>query len=179
ISCDFVLLSRIHALFHSHKTVQTLVYVCYVLEIAGLCIGLALTLPGIKFDEKCTVLGVPPNLLIYAGACVAFQTVLYALMLYQFLRGLKTSWGNIPIIKLLMRDGTWGFFLLFVSVTAYSSLYGLKNSAYAGVLYSWSLTAYSFCGYRILLNINHFTRTPRSINIVTLSSLHFVQSSSQ
>ncbi|KAF9260935.1 hypothetical protein L218DRAFT_871223, partial [Marasmius fiardii PR-910] len=177
ISCDFVLLFRIHALFYSHKTVQTLVYVCYVLEIAGLCIGLALALPGIKFDEKCTVLDVPPNLLIYAGACIAFQTILFALTLHQFLCGLRTSWGSIPIIRLLMRDGTWGFFLLFVSVAAGSSLYGLKNSAYSGVLYSWLLTAYSFCGYRILLNINHLTRSPRDTSTATLSSLHFVQPS--
>jgi hypothetical protein len=34
-------------------------------------------------------------------------------------------------------------------------LYGLKNHNYAGVLYGWLLTAFSFCGYRILLNLHY------------------------
>ncbi|KAG7087920.1 hypothetical protein E1B28_011968 [Marasmius oreades] len=160
MSCDFVLLSRIYALYFAKKHIQRLVYICYVLEISGMCVGLGLALPGVKFDERCTVLLVPPGLLIYAGASIAFQALLFALTLYQFLSGLRMGWGNVPIVKLLMRDGTWAFFLLFIELVAEASLYGLKNHAFAGVLYSWLLTVYSFCGYRILFNINHLTRTP-------------------
>ncbi|KAF9260938.1 hypothetical protein L218DRAFT_1002251 [Marasmius fiardii PR-910] len=164
MSCDFVLLSRIYALYHSNKRIQLLVYFCYILEIAALGVGLGLSLPGVKFDERCTVIAVPHGLLIYAGASIIFQTLLFVLTLCKFISGLRMGWGDIPIVKLLMRDGTWAFFLLFVGIVAEASLYGLKNHAYSGVLFSWLLSSYSFCGYRILLNINHLTRTPESIN---------------
>jgi hypothetical protein len=33
--------------------------------------------------------------------------------LYKFFQAVKAGWGDIPIMHLLMRDGTWAFILLF------------------------------------------------------------------
>ncbi|KAI3621284.1 hypothetical protein WG66_014527 [Moniliophthora roreri] len=160
MSCDFILLARIHVLYFANPRIRKLVGTCYVLEIGVMCVGLGLTLPGIRFDEICVVIGVPTGLLFYGGAVIIFQTILFGLTLYKFITGVRAGWGNVPIVKLLMRDGTWAFFVLFIIIVAQSSLYGLENHAFAGILYSWTLTLYGFCGYRILLNINHLTRRP-------------------
>ncbi|KAL0577001.1 hypothetical protein V5O48_004983 [Marasmius crinis-equi] len=173
MSCDYVLLSRIYALYFNNLRIRYLVSICYILEIAIMSIGLGLALPGIQYDEKCTVLSVPTALLIYAGGPVAFQTLLFILTLYQFLTGLRMGWGDIPIVKLLMRDGTSADYDLpsfppsslppvTVEMVAEASLYALKNHAFAGIFYAWLLTGYSFCGYRVLLNINHLTQLPES-----------------
>ncbi|KAK1231777.1 hypothetical protein PQX77_005099 [Marasmius sp. AFHP31] len=202
MSCDSVLLARIYALYYHNARIRYLVSISYILEIAMMSAGLALALPGIHYDEKCTVIFVPESLIVYAGGAVIFQTLLFGLTLYKFLAGVREGWRDIPIVKLLMRDGTWAFFLLFskwtdlnftssrqtdidlrypsrvslhyhlipppcnqsVEIVAEVSLYGLKNHAYAGVLYAWLLTGYSVCGYRILLNINHLTRSPWSFS---------------
>ncbi|EEB99508.1 hypothetical protein MPER_00803 [Moniliophthora perniciosa FA553] len=151
MSCDFILLARIYALYFVNPRIQKLVGICYVFEISVMCVGLGLALPGIRFDEICVVTDVPTGLLFYAGATIIFQTILFGLTLYKFITGIRAGWGNVPIVKLLMRDGTWAFFVLFLIIVAESSLYGLENHAFAGVLYSWTLTVYAFCGYRILL----------------------------
>ncbi|KAJ8079873.1 hypothetical protein PM082_016698 [Marasmius tenuissimus] len=164
MSCDFVLLARIYALYYHNPRIRYLVSIAYVLEIAMMSAGLALALPGIHYDEKCTVIFIPEPLIVYAGGAVIFQTLLFGLTLYKFLAGVREGRRDIPIIKLLMRDGSWAFFLLFIELVAEVSLYSLKNHAYAGVLYTWLLTGYSVCGYRILLNINHLTRSPGSLS---------------
>ncbi|KAL0062340.1 hypothetical protein AAF712_010824 [Marasmius tenuissimus] len=164
MSCDYILLARIYALYHHNPRIRYLVSVAYVLEIAMMSAGLALALPGIHYDEKCTVIFVPESLIVYAGGAVIFQTLLFGLTLHKFLAGIREGWRDIPVVKLLMRDGTWAFFLLFIELVAEVSLYGPKNHAYAGVLYAWLLTVYSVCGYRILLNINHLTRSPGSFS---------------
>ncbi|KAJ8079888.1 hypothetical protein PM082_016713 [Marasmius tenuissimus] len=145
MSCDYILLARIYALYYHSPRIRYLVSVAYVLEIAMMSAGLALALPGIHYDEKCTVIFVPESLIVYAGGAVIFQTLLFGLTLYKFLAGIREGWRDIPVVKLLMRDGTWAFFLLFIELVAEVSLYGPKNHAYAGVLYAWLLTVYSVC----------------------------------
>lgn len=44
---------------------------------------------------------------------MAFQTILFLLTAWKFFGAVKAGWGDVPIIQLLMRDGTWAFFLLF------------------------------------------------------------------
>jgi len=55
----------VHALYHGHRIVRRVVAVCYVFELAGIAVGLALSLPGVTFDNLCVVVGVPPTLIIY------------------------------------------------------------------------------------------------------------------
>ncbi|KAK7054451.1 hypothetical protein VNI00_003649 [Paramarasmius palmivorus] len=169
MSCDFVLLARIYALYHTRTRTRILVSVCYILEIVVMCMGLGFALPSIRFDEMCVVTGMPSGLLLYAGGAIAFQTLLFGLTLYKFIAGVRSGWGNVPIIVLLMRDGTWAFFMLFMFLVGKASLYGLRNHSYAGVLFAWTLSSYSFCGYRILLNINNYTRRAHHLDTPTIS----------
>ncbi|KAI3621285.1 hypothetical protein WG66_014532 [Moniliophthora roreri] len=161
ISCDLILRARsksfsprfaqiltylaVHALYFDSKFIQRLVSFSLILEIIGV--------------EVCVVTEIPHGLLYYVGAIIIFQTALFGLTLYKFVAELQAGWGNIPIVKLLMRDGTWAFFTLFVMMIGMSA-YWFKHPTFTGVLYPWVLTSYSFSGYRILLNINHLSQQP-------------------
>lgn len=46
-----------------------------------------------------------------------FQAFLFVLTAYRFYGTLKAGWGDVPLMLLLMRDGTWAFFLLFCEPT--------------------------------------------------------------
>ena len=58
----------------------------------------------------------------YRGAPIAFQTVLFGLTVWKFFQAVRSGWGDVPILQLLVRDGTWAFFLLF---GAYTSIFAL------------------------------------------------------
>lgn len=49
----------------------------------------------------------------YRAASIIFQTVMFSLTVYKFAGALRSGWGHIPLVKLLIRDGTWAFILLF------------------------------------------------------------------
>lgn len=47
------------------------------------------------------------------AASVLFQFLLFGLTVYKFIQAARSGWGEIPLVLLLVRDGTWAFFLLF------------------------------------------------------------------
>lgn len=121
-----------NALYHGNTAMRRLIVGFFLLEVFGMIIGLALALPGITFDELCLVLGVPHSLIIYAyevswnlwvhradssipssGASIIFQTFLFSITVYKFYHAARSGLGDVPLIVLLVRDGTWAFIILF------------------------------------------------------------------
>ncbi|KAJ7928484.1 hypothetical protein B0H13DRAFT_984361 [Mycena leptocephala] len=158
---DYVLILRVCALYHNNATIRKLVLISFAFEVCGMCVGLGLSLPGIKFDDICLVTSVSPTLLIYGGATLLFQTFLFGLTLVKFVRAVREGWGDTPLVGLVMRDGTWAFIFLFAVVGGDASLYGLKNHTFAGILYGWVLSVFSFSGYHVLLNLDRLSDAPR------------------
>ncbi|KAJ6497738.1 hypothetical protein C8R45DRAFT_137901 [Mycena sanguinolenta] len=151
---DYVLILRVYALYHNSPTVRRVVLVAFALEVCGMCVGLGLSLGGIKFDDICLTTAVPGTLIIYGGATLLFQTFLFILTAVKFITALREGWGDTPLVGLVMRDGTWAFFLLFTVVAADSALFGLKNHTFASILFGWLLSVFSFSGYHVLLNLD-------------------------
>ncbi|KAJ6576852.1 hypothetical protein B0H10DRAFT_929726 [Mycena sp. CBHHK59/15] len=116
-------------------------YVLILREFTGMCVGLGLSLPGIQFDDICLVTHI----------------------------SMREGWGDLPIVVLVMRDGTWAFFLLFAVVGGDASLYALKNHTFSSVLYGWLLSVFSFSGYRVLLNLDRLGASPRLPTSLTTS----------
>lgn len=86
------------------------------------------------------------------GAPIAFQAILFVLTGWKFYQAVRSGWGDVPLMLLLMRDGTWAFFALFGEgqgsfiiahdLTSNSAvllgegiLYGAAPDAYSGVLF--------------------------------------------
>ncbi|KAL0955992.1 hypothetical protein HGRIS_002169 [Hohenbuehelia grisea] len=155
---DFILILRVYALYHARPNFRIVVGILFIVELVCMVVGLVLALPGVRYDDICAVTGVPSSLLVYAFGSILFQIFLFGLTAYQFFVAVRSGWGNVPLIELLMRDGTWAFGLLFAVVVAESCLYALSNHAYAGVLFGWLLTTFSFVGYHVLLNLQRLPR---------------------
>ncbi|KAF5349395.1 hypothetical protein D9758_015512 [Tetrapyrgos nigripes] len=157
---DYILVARIYALFHSSPLVQIFVSVCYVASIIGMAVGLALAVPEVNFDEICHTTSVSEKALINVGAEVTFQTILFILTLYKFISMLREEgWvvvRAVPLLRIVIKDGIWAFFLLFTVIAVQIPV---SAAGRGGILYGWVLCAFSFSGYRILLNLNHIPRS--------------------
>jgi len=154
LALDTILILRVHALYYGNIVMRRALAFFFAIEIIGMIVGLTLSLPKITYDDLCLVIHAPRTLIIYAGSAIIFQAMLFTITLYKFILALRSGWGDVPLIVLLTRDGTWAFFLLFFTYAGDLVLYALHNADYAGVLFAWLLTVFSFCGYRILLNLN-------------------------
>ncbi|KAF9070165.1 hypothetical protein BDP27DRAFT_1420380 [Rhodocollybia butyracea] len=184
-ACFVWQISPVYAFYHDNRVVRGIASISFCLEIIIMAVGLKLSLPGITFDSNCVVTSAPTSLLLYVGASILFQSLLFGLTLYKFIVSLRAGWGHTSIVRLLMRDGPTSF--LLVILLSNVSLYDLKNgknSSYTGVLFGWILTLYSFCGYRILLNIGYLTH-PSDMGSTTyrtrstLSTSQFTNSNSR
>ncbi|RXW18129.1 hypothetical protein EST38_g7729 [Candolleomyces aberdarensis] len=136
---DYILILRIFALYSRSRIIRYLVATLYLLELVTMSIGVGLAVPNLGYDDLCTLIDVPDTFLIAAGAPIAFQTILFGLTAWRFLEAVKAGWGNVPIIQLLMRDGTWAFILLFAILLGEAFLYGFAPEAYTDVLYGYAL----------------------------------------
>ncbi|KAF6748843.1 hypothetical protein DFP72DRAFT_554594 [Ephemerocybe angulata] len=158
---DYILVLRIFALYSSNIHVKTMSAILYVLEITTMCIGIGLAIPKMVFDEHCVVTSSSITMTIAGGCPIAYQVFLFALTIYKFYQSAKAGWGDVPILQLIMRDGTWAFAVLFGVLASEALLYGLSAKAYTGLLYGWVNTAFSICGYRIIININKLHHSNR------------------
>jgi len=52
-----------------------------------------------------------------------FQTFLFAITFYKFIQAVRAGWSDVPLVALLMRDGTWAFFVLFGRLTCGLEIY--------------------------------------------------------
>ncbi|KDQ55170.1 hypothetical protein JAAARDRAFT_37700 [Jaapia argillacea MUCL 33604] len=154
MAVDVVLILRVHALYSGNPTITRLLLITYTLEIACMTISLVLSVPGVVYNDVCLVTWVPPAIFLWGAATISFQAILFTLTAYQFFVGLRLEgMGKTRLGWLLMRDGTWGFALIFLIMVLQGSLYLLQNKNYTGILYCWLITIESFAGYRILLNL--------------------------
>ena len=55
------------------------------------------------------------------GAAILFQALLFTVTIYKFILAVRDGWGDVALIVLLIRDGTWAFCLLFGASSFYRS----------------------------------------------------------
>ncbi|KDQ55175.1 hypothetical protein JAAARDRAFT_37707 [Jaapia argillacea MUCL 33604] len=170
MAVDFILILRVRALYALSKTVVPVLFFLYLLEIGGMTTSFIMSIPKTRYIGPCLPIYIPKTILIYILASVTFQGVLLAFTATQFVLGLREGWGRTRIIFLLMRDGTWAFFMIFVIMLLQTSLY-TREKEYTGLFYAWSLTTFSFAGYRILLNLQKLSPVARPSTSFALSNI--------
>jgi len=151
---DRILLLRIYALFPRNKTVQYFTGILYAAEVLAYIVGLALAVPRLKYDSFCVVTEAPLIFALAAGGPILFQIILFILTTISFVRAVREGYGDVPILLVVIRDGSWAFALLFLILIGELLLVSLASDAYSGFLYAWLNTVFSFCGYRILINLS-------------------------
>lgn len=152
---ESILIVRVHALYDRNRSVTVPLVVLFLLENLAMMVTLIFVVPGVQFDATCTVVRSPPTLIIFAAAFVSFESVLFILTLIKFLVALRSGWGRTPVVFLLVRDGTWAFILIFVTLCINAGFYvGEGDTAIAAIAFPWLLSIESFAGAHIVLNLH-------------------------
>ncbi|KAH6919334.1 hypothetical protein BKA70DRAFT_1394657 [Coprinopsis sp. MPI-PUGE-AT-0042] len=138
-SVDYILVLRVFAMYPRNKPIRWLSAALYAAEMSIMAVGLVKA---------------PGTTLVTAGCQIIFQSFLFVVTLWNFIGAVKEGWGNVPLVVLLIRDGTWAFLLLFAILISEAALFGFSPGGYTSILYGWLHTAFSVCGYRILLNLH-------------------------
>ncbi|KAJ8508882.1 hypothetical protein ONZ45_g8893 [Pleurotus djamor] len=131
MSVEYVLLLRVEALYKENKVVITVLRLLYFVEIVCMNVGIGLTMPGFKFDDRCTNIVTPNTSIVFGVVTPIFQTLLFVLTSIKFTQAVKQGWGRIPLAELIMRDGAWAFLLIEV-------LLGGNGVLYLGVPYPYT-----------------------------------------
>lgn len=50
-----------------------------------------------------------------SGAFVGFELLLFVLTMVKFVEAYRNGWDRIPLLTLVVRDGTWAFLVIFGS----------------------------------------------------------------
>ncbi|KAF8269166.1 hypothetical protein EI94DRAFT_1682202 [Lactarius quietus] len=152
---ESILIVRVHALYDRSRVVTSVLVLLFIVENIVMIVTLVGIVPEIGFDPICTVVHSPPRLLFFAVAFVSFETVLFFLTLFKFIVALRNGWGRTPVLFLLVRDGTWAFFLIFVTLCVNAGFYlGDGNSATSSIAFPWLLSMEAFAGARLVLNLH-------------------------
>lgn len=62
------------------------------------------------------------------AAAIIFQSMLFTVTIYKFILAVRDGWGDVALIVLLIRDGTWAFCLLFCASSFYrNSIWVMLN----------------------------------------------------
>ncbi|KAH9974224.1 hypothetical protein BJV74DRAFT_753527, partial [Russula compacta] len=155
---EFILIIRVHALYDRKIAVTATILSLFLVENVIMIVTLAKVIPRVRFDSNCTVIHSPSGLIFFAAAFVALETVLFVLTLIKFLIALRDGWGRTPVLHLLVRDGTWAFILIFVTLCVNVGFYiGDGNSSISAIAFPWLLSVESFAGARIVLNLHAVT----------------------
>lgn len=151
---EFILIVRVHALYDRSRIVTSILVFLFIAENIVMIVTLVGIVPEVGFDLICTVVHSPPRLLLFAIAFVSFETVLFLLTLFKFITALRHGWGRTPVLYLLVRDGTWAFILIFVTLCVNAGFYlGAGDSTISSIAFPWLLSVEAFAGARLVLNL--------------------------
>ncbi|KAI0799751.1 hypothetical protein BC629DRAFT_1591903 [Irpex lacteus] len=149
---DIILIMRLFALYNKSRLLLILLSTTFLAEITYLSYNLATVTPRLGFAEDCFVRSSPPSFIIYWIVSLVFETLLFVLTLIKFAKAMMDGWGKRPVMQEFVRDGTWAYALIFVTMVINSALYKSVHSPLAGICFTWLQSVLSFAGSRLILS---------------------------
>ncbi|KAL4250607.1 DUF6533 domain-containing protein [Pleurotus pulmonarius] len=160
-SVEFIMLLRVEALYNQHRFISLTLRTLYYIEMTLMIIGIGTTMQKFRFDTSCVTLELPPMAIIFAVITPVNQTLLFILTSIRFVQGVRQyGWGMVPLIELLMRDGTWSFFLIEALLAVNGVFYFVMSYPYGPMFYCYLIAGFSFVGYRVILNLSGLRKCP-------------------
>ncbi|OCH93363.1 hypothetical protein OBBRIDRAFT_790388 [Obba rivulosa] len=158
IAVEVILVLRVYALYGRSQLMLAILGALFIGEVAVMINALCHTIPRMTFTPQCIITGAPSIFMSYWLSSLAFETILFALTLYKFFRSLKMLSGDTTILVAFVRDGTWAYALIFVTMLLNSLMYQYNKTPLAGICYFWAVSVFSFAGSHVLLNIRKIGR---------------------
>lgn len=162
ICIETLFLLRVFAFYGRHRFLIAILVPLFLGVIAAETTIIAIAVPKMIVIPN----PLPPNL--HVGACLnlavpelysklvvpalAFQSLMFALVVIRFIRVRLLGGDNSPhLLVVFVRDGTWAFTLIF-SVLLWAAL-TFKEAQKGEVALNWDYTVVSICGSRLILNL--------------------------
>lgn len=156
IAIEAVLIIRIYAMFDRNRIIIAMVLLLFAMEISGMIAILAISIPKIQFTSGCIMTHTPAIFTSYWIVSLCFETLLFGMTLIKFFISVTRRLGRQSIMYVLVRDGTWAFGVIFVVMLLNSLFYKIMPNTLDGLWLFWELSAISFVGSRVLLNLRRF-----------------------
>lgn len=148
-SLELILMTRVYALYNKSRRVWWLFFTLYISENAIVVIGLFVHYPGSDFQAIEVVRHLPASFSYFGFCTLLVQLIIIILTLLRYLSG---SWKTVPIVRLMLRDGTLSFSALTV-VVLIMSIFTIQRRPFAVVGFSWLLTVMSSVTCRLIINM--------------------------
>ncbi|KAI0640949.1 hypothetical protein C8Q79DRAFT_920383 [Trametes meyenii] len=149
---DVILITRVYALYRRSLILLQILVGLFAAEFAFLCYVLVSSNPRIVHEDECFVTSSPTFFKYYWIVSLLFETLLFALTIYKFVKAVHHGWGKSSVMQRFVTDGTWAYALIFLVMLVNMLLYEYAHSAFAGICYTWLVVVLSFAGSRLILN---------------------------
>nr|GAT56335.1 predicted protein [Mycena chlorophos] len=148
---ELVMMARVYALYNNSRLVARTFVLLWILETIVVFIGLAVTIHE-PFEPNLFVTRTPTSFVYLGISTLVSQAVILGLTFAKYLQG---EWQGTALIKLLMRDGVFVYFIFFASSLT-AAVYSAEKFDFGMAEYSWLLTLQSAVGTRLILNMQRF-----------------------
>ncbi|KAF9568251.1 hypothetical protein CPC08DRAFT_702674 [Agrocybe pediades] len=152
---EIVLMARVYALYNQNKYIKVLFLILLLAETIAVVVGVAMNLPGENFRPVNVLVTSPKSYMYFGISAIVSQITILCLTLIKYRMALAGGWGKIPIMTLMVRDGTVTFVLLLV-VTTMTVVVTRTHKEYAPLGNSWFLSIVACSGCRLILNLQNF-----------------------
>ncbi|PPQ83628.1 hypothetical protein CVT25_006313 [Psilocybe cyanescens] len=114
---EIVLMARVYALYKKSIWIASLFIVLILAEMVTVVIGIVTNVPGKDFRVANILLKSPTSYVYYGISAIVSQITILGFTLAKYKTAVQGGWGKVPIMILMVRDGTAAFFILLVVTT--------------------------------------------------------------
>jgi len=151
---EIILMARVFALYKKSFWIALLFAVLILGELTAVIIGIVLNKPGANFTPSTVLLSSPNSYTYFGVGAIVSQVTILGLTLLKYKVAVKHGWGKIPIMMLMVRDGTAAFFILLI-ITTLTVVATSTQTQYAPLGNSWLLSIVSCSGCRLIINMQN------------------------
>ncbi|KAF8986207.1 hypothetical protein BDQ17DRAFT_647807 [Cyathus striatus] len=161
---ELVLMLRVYALYKKSAHIATIFTLVSLLEIAFFVYNTVSVAPRLVLDEKCIITEAPTDVIVFGLVLLQNQGIIVGLTLWRYRHAIRDGWANIPVVKLVMRDGVW-IFCAITAVLAATIPYSMFVENMGHVFFSLLITTVSVFTCRPILNMQSLIPTDQQNDI--------------
>ncbi|KAF8993852.1 hypothetical protein BDQ17DRAFT_1367769 [Cyathus striatus] len=163
---ELVLMLRVYALYKKSPHIAKIFTLVFLLEIAFSAYLAVSVIPHMVWDDKCIVTEAPKVVAISGLMLLQNQSIIAGLTLWRYRHAIKDGWANVPVVKLVIRDGVW-IFCTVIAVFAATIPYSIFVEHMSHVFFSLLVTILSVFACRLILNMQSLIPTDQPNDIRT------------
>jgi len=153
---EFILASRVFALYNRSKRVALLLSFLILTEAAGMLRMLSIR-HTTQFNGTCLLIRGSKDHNYQSLLGFVVHCTLIGLTWFKYYVALKAGWGRTPLVSLVVRDGSTMYATVIVLLASVVLVCGLQNERGVAVIF-WTTSLMSVSGCRMILSMERFAR---------------------